>query len=63
MEVLRFYRPDDISQEEAYRADYWDVYASSEKLMVSVSDIVSKCCVSLPSAAGKKAPQYSGSFL
>ncbi len=53
VEVLRFYRPDDISQEQAYRADYWDVYASTEKLTVSVSDIVDKCSVSLTKLAGK----------
>ena len=53
VEVLRFYRPDDISQEQAYQADYWDVYASTEKLTVSVSDIVDKCSVSLTKLAGK----------
>ena len=62
MEVLRFYRPDDISQEEAYRADYWDVYASNEKLKVSVGDLVSKCSVSLPTT-GKKPTENIGSCL
>ena len=59
VEMLRFYRPDDISQQEAYQADYWDVYASSEKLMVSVSDIVSKCSVSLPNIAGEDVEEGS----
>ncbi len=52
VEVRRFYRPEDISQQQAYQADFWDVYASSEKLDVEVSSIVSKCSVSLEEQPG-----------
>lgn len=27
MRVERFYRPEDVSQERAYAADFWDLYA------------------------------------
>ena len=52
MEVLRFYRPEDISQQQAYKADFWDVYASEEKVQVDVSSIVRKCTVSLEEQPG-----------
>ena len=52
VEVRRFYRPEDISQQQAYEADFWDVYASEEKLQVDVSGIVSKCSVSLEEQPG-----------
>lgn len=54
MIVLRYYRPEDISQEHAFKADYWDVYASTEKMSVPVNDIVSKCSVSLKKETGKR---------
>ena len=47
VEVLRFYRPEDISQEEAYRSGFWDVFASSEKLCVSIESIVGHCKVAV----------------
>lgn len=50
--VQRFYRPDDISQEQAYKADFWDVYASDETVEVEIGDIVSKCSVLLQESAG-----------
>ena len=53
VEVLRFYRPEDISQDEAYRADYWDVYASKEAVWVAVDSIVSKCRVSIGNGTGR----------
>lgn len=45
VQVMRFYRPEDISQDQAYKADFWDVYASKEELAVDVDSIVSKCKV------------------
>ena len=52
IEVQRFWRPDDISQEQAYKADFWDVYASNEQIVVDKSEIVSKCIVSLQDSEG-----------
>ena len=52
VEVLRFYRPEDISQEQAYKADYWDVYASSERVLIEADCIVSSCCVTLSESSG-----------
>lgn len=50
--MRRFYRPEDISQQQAYEADFWDVYASEEKVQVDVSSIVRKCTVSLEEQPG-----------
>ena len=47
VEVLRFYRPEDISQEQAYRSGFWDVFASSEKLCISIDSIVGHCKVAV----------------
>jgi DNA (cytosine-5)-methyltransferase 1 len=44
--VRRFYRPEDISQEQAYKAaSFYEVYASEEELSVSVDDVVGRCRV------------------
>lgn len=54
--MCRFYRPEDVSQQQAYQADFWDVYASSEKVQVDVSAIVGKCTVSLEEQPGLHLP-------
>ena len=53
VEVLRFYRPEDISQEQAYRSGFWDVFASSEKLCVSIESIVGHCKVAVDAPEGE----------
>ena len=53
---MRFYRPEDISQDNAYKADFWDVYASNEQLTVDVADIIGKCSVTTPAAPGTSLP-------
>lgn len=44
--MRRFYHPEDVDQDHAYKADsYWDVYYSTTEVEVSVDDIVGKCVV------------------
>lgn len=44
--VRRYYRPEDISLQQAYKAgSYYEVYASEEELTVSVDDVVGRCRV------------------
>ncbi|PSC75867.1 DNA (cytosine-5)-methyltransferase 1-like [Micractinium conductrix] len=44
--VKRFWRPEDISADQAYKAaSYYEVYASEEELSVSVEDVVGRCRV------------------
>lgn len=46
--LRRFYRPEDISRDIAYSAEYTDVYESKETLAVPLDDVVSKCSVLPP---------------
>jgi hypothetical protein len=46
--LRRFYRPEDISRDIAYAAEYTDVYESKETLAVPLDDVVSKCSVLPP---------------
>ncbi|GMH24456.1 hypothetical protein Nepgr_026299 [Nepenthes gracilis] len=54
--VRRFYRPEDISAEKAYRSDIREVYYSEEVLWVTAADLEGKCEVrkkhDLPSLDG-----------
>lgn len=43
--VKRFWRPEDISADKAYAADWWEVYASDEEKSISLDDVLSKCSV------------------
>lgn len=43
--VKRFWRPEDISAEKAYTADWWEVYASDEERSLHLDDVLSKCRV------------------
>lgn len=55
--MLRFYRPEDISRDQALKADFWEVYASVEKLEIDAEDIVSKCQVGGPNETGRRIPR------
>lgn len=46
--LRRFYRPEDISRDAAYRAAFTDVYKSEETLAVPLDTVVSKCSVLPP---------------
>lgn len=46
--LRRFYRPEDISRDSAYTAEFTDVYESEETLAVPLDDVVSKCSVLAP---------------
>jgi hypothetical protein len=52
VKVQRFYRPEDISREQGYRAGFWDVYASSETEEVDFDDIIGGCRVLPAGSAG-----------
>ena len=43
--MQRYYRPEDISQDQAYKAGLWEVYASDEKETIELGSIVSGCQV------------------
>ena len=43
--MQRYYRPEDISQDQAYKAGLWDVYASDEKESIELSSIIGRCQV------------------
>ena len=43
--LKRFYRPEDISIDTAYRANLYEVYASVETQSVEVDSFVGKCSV------------------
>ena len=57
VEVQRYYRPEDISQDQAYKAGLWDVYASDEKEMIELSSIIGRCQVA---GNGAAAPAQAG---
>lgn len=65
IKVQRFYRPEDISKDEAYKASFWDVYASPEPpgssssscewvQWIDVDCVVQKCAAK---AVGDKVPE------
>lgn len=44
--LRRFYRPEDVSRDQAYRAaSFHEVYASEEQVTVGVEDVVGRCTV------------------
>ena len=43
--LKRFYRPEDISIDTAYKANLYEVYASDETQSVEVDSFVGKCSV------------------
>ena len=51
--LKRFYRPEDISRDHAYKAEFLDVFASTETQTVPVEALVSHCRVV---SQGKPAP-------
>jgi hypothetical protein len=61
LRLQRFFRPEDIGKEEAYKAGFWDVYATPEPASgssseawvhwVDVDSVIRKCCVKAPGAA------------
>lgn len=65
IKVQRFYRPEDISKDEAYKASFWDVYATPEPSSssssscewvqwVDVDYVVRRCAAK---AVGAKVPE------
>ncbi|GLI71179.1 hypothetical protein VaNZ11_016282 [Volvox africanus] len=60
IQVRRFYRPEDISRDVAYRSDWWDLYAPTTaptpppSLTLSVNEVYGKCAVVI---AGQSRPQ------
>lgn len=51
VEVQRFYRPEDISRERAYKASLREVYASMERCTIDLSAVVAPCSVAASAAA------------
>ena len=43
--VQRFYRPEDVSREHAYKAEFWELYASDETAALDTDDVFGKCAV------------------
>ena len=43
--VQRFYRPEDVGREHAYKAEFWEVYASDESAALDPDDVFGKCAV------------------
>lgn len=48
--VRRFYRPEEVSQDAAYKSSYWDLYYSSTTATVPIADVVGRCTVAAPGA-------------
>ena len=45
--LKRFYRPEDISIDAAYKAELYEVYSSNDKQCVDVDSLVGRCSVGL----------------
>ncbi|GMH33098.1 hypothetical protein BSKO_00932 [Bryopsis sp. KO-2023] len=45
VEVMRFYRPEDVQLDLAYTTSFWDVFASKDKFTIDVASIAGKCKV------------------
>lgn len=45
--LKRFYRPEDISIDAAYKAELYEVYSCDEKRCVDVDSLVGRCLVGL----------------
>ena len=56
VEVQRFYRPEDISREQAYKAGLREIYASTERSTIELTSIIGPCRV----AAGTSASAQAG---
>lgn len=62
IKVQRFYRPEDISKDQAYKANFWDVYATPKETSnnchwvqwIDMGDVVKKCAAK---AEGTKTPE------
>ncbi len=54
--LKRFYRPEDISIDTAYRANLYEVYASNETESAEVDSFVGKCSVGLEAGEPGKYP-------
>ncbi|KAF6265105.1 hypothetical protein COO60DRAFT_1470199 [Scenedesmus sp. NREL 46B-D3] len=61
LRLQRFFRPEDVGKEDAYRAGFWQVYASPQPASASssegwvhwvdVASVIRKCCVKAAGAA------------
>ena len=49
--MKRFYRPEDISIDAAYKAELYEVYSSGEKQCMDVDSLVGRCFVGLEAGA------------
>ena len=43
--LQRFYRPEDISRDKAYRAGFREVYSSVQEETLDVDDLIGRCTV------------------
>lgn len=60
MNLKRFYRPEDISIDAAYKAELYEVYSSDDKRCVDVDSLVGRCFVGPEAGApGQAAPALS----
>ena len=58
--MKRFYRPEDISIDAAYKAELYEVYSSDEKRCVDVDSLMGRCSVGLEAGApGQSVPALS----
>jgi len=56
--VARFYRPEDVSREQAYQAGFWELFASEEAATLDADEVFGKCAV-VPAGAPAGAHQRS----
>ena len=43
--LQRYYRPEDISRDQAYRAGFREVYSSAQENILDVDDLIGRCTV------------------
>ena len=43
--LQRYYRPEDISRDQAYRASFREVYSSAQEETLDVDDLIGRCTV------------------
>ena len=43
--LQRYYRPEDISRDQAYRAGFREVYSSAQEEILDVDDLIGRCTV------------------
>ena len=61
VEVQRFYRPEDISRQQAYGAGLWEVYASTERETIDLASVVGGCIVAASAPAERRPGKHLSS--